>query len=60
MAKFEVEVGGFVTVFRQRKLIVFAKDEDEASRKAADKFVDLQSKSGDCDEGHVDSVQRIG
>ena len=28
--KYEVEVGGFVTCFRKRKLIVYASDEAEA------------------------------
>lgn len=59
MAKYEVEVGGFVTVFRQRTLIVCANSESEASEKAKDRFVELQSKSGNCESGHVDSITEL-
>lgn len=60
MAKYEVEVGGFVTVYRQRKLTVYATNEAEAEQKATDKFVELQSEKGDCDEGQVNSIVEVG
>lgn len=58
--KYEVEVGGFVTCFRKRKLIVYASDEAEAEEKAIDKFVELQQKAGnDCDDGTVNYITEI-
>jgi hypothetical protein len=72
MAKYEVEVGGFVNTFsktedgfvdrfRHRKLIIYANNEEEAREKAEQKFMDLcQKRPGNmCDEGHIDSVRRI-
>ena len=61
MAKYKVEVGGFVTVFRQRNLIISAENEDEAKEKAIDKFVELQVENGVnmCNEGTVDSIERL-
>jgi len=59
MAKYRVEVGGFVTVFRCRKLIVHADNEAEAEQKAVDKFINLQCENGDCDDARVDNVELI-
>ena len=60
MSKYEVEVGGFVTVLRQRKLIVHAIDEETAKEKAIDKFCKIQTAAGGCcDNGIVDSVIKI-
>lgn len=61
MPKCEVEVGGFVTVFRQRKIIVYADTEEEAREKASSKFADLQQADGKsmCDYGNVDSIERL-
>lgn len=59
MAKYKVEVGGFVTVFRKRTFTVYAADEAEAEEKAIDKFVQVQSERGDCDEGIANSVEEI-
>lgn len=62
MAKYKVEVGGYVTVYRQRVITVFADSESEAGEKAVDKFVDLQqSCSGApmCDDGTVNSIKEI-
>ena len=57
---YEVEVGGFVTCFRKRKLIVYASDEAEAEEKAIDKFVELQQKAGnDCDDGTVNYITEL-
>ena len=59
MAKFHVEVGGFVTVFRKRNLIIYADNELEAEQKAIEKFVDIQHCSGaDLDTGDctIDSI----
>lgn len=52
--KFRVEVGGFVTVFRKRNLVVFADSVEEAEAKAIDKFVEgQQAAGGDLDCGDV-------
>ena len=58
--KFEVEVGGFVTCFRKRKLIVYANDEMEAEEKAINRFIDLQQKAGnDCDDGTINYITEL-
>lgn len=58
--KYEVEVGGFVTVFRKRKLMVHANNAKEAEDKAIDKFTKLQQKNGAvCEGGHIDSICQI-
>lgn len=50
--KYTVEIGGFVSVFRKRKLTVYANDEAEAEEKAVDMFIELQQKNGgDLDAG---------
>ena len=42
MAKYKIEVGGFVTVYRHRDMLVYAKTLEEAEKKAVIYFVDLQ------------------
>ncbi len=62
MAKYRVEVGGFVTVYRQRTVTVYADSDGEAEEKAIDKFIDLQnngSGSPICEEGTVNSIERV-
>lgn len=61
MNKYKVEVGGFVSVYRQRTLIINAENEEEASGKAIEKFISLQQeKVGSmCDEGQVNSIEEI-
>jgi hypothetical protein len=62
MAKYQVEVGGFVSTYRQRTYIVFATSEEEAKDKAADKFIKDQQngKPGNmCDEGTVNYIFQI-
>jgi hypothetical protein len=62
MAKYEVEVGGFVTVYRQRTVTVYANTEAEAAKKAKQKFIDLQnSGSGSpiCEEGTVNEIEQV-
>lgn len=56
--KFVVEVGGFVTVYRRRKITVYASNEAEAEQKAIDKFIEIQSENGDCDEGQVNEIKK--
>ena len=60
--KYRVEVGGHVTRFCERTIIVHAKDEAEAARKAEDKYVELEMKlpkSVDAGTPHVDSVELV-
>jgi hypothetical protein len=61
MSKYKVEVGGFVSVYRQRTLIIHAENEEEASKKAIEKFIDFQQeKVGNmCDEGQVNSIEEM-
>lgn len=59
MAVYKVEVGGFVTVFRHQMLTIHAEDEAEAESKAIDKFIQIQSQTGDCDDATVDSVEKV-
>lgn len=61
MAKYKVEVGGFVSTFRQRTFTVYADNEAEAENKAINRFVECQQqKSGNmCDGGTVDSIEEI-
>lgn len=61
MAKFKVNVGGFVTTYRERNILVYADNEAEAAEKAVDKFVNLQQiKPGNmCDEGVVNNIERM-
>lgn len=59
MGKYKIEVGGFVTVYRCRKLVVSANTLDEAEKKAINKFVEVQQKNGYsmCEDGTVESVE---
>lgn len=60
MAKYRIEVGGFVTVYRQRMITVHADTLEEAEKKAVNKFVDIQqngSGSPMCEDGTVNSVE---
>lgn len=55
--KYICEVGGFVTVFRHRKLEVYADSYEEAENKAIDQFIKIQTSSGgDCDDATVDLI----
>ena len=60
--KYSVEIGGFVTVLRKRKLTVYANDEVEAEEKAIDKFIEIQQAAGgDLDSGDctIDSLTEL-
>ena len=62
MAKYKVEVGGHVTVYRQRTVTVSAESEEEAKEKAIDKFYEqIAFAPGwhDCGEGHVNSIEQL-
>ena len=59
MAKYKVEVGGFVTVFRHREFTAYAANKEEAAEKAVQRFIKAQSENGDCDDAVVDNVERI-
>lgn len=60
MARYKVTVGGFVTVFRQRCLTVYANSEEEAGEKAVEKFIEIQQsdKSSVCQDGTVESIEK--
>lgn len=63
MAKYKVEVGGFVIIYRQRVITVYADNVSEAEEKAKQKFVNLQqSGSGSpmCEDGTINAIERIG
>ena len=59
MSKYRVEVGGFVSVYRQRALIVNADNEETAKEKAINKFMELQQKNGGdmCGDGTVNNIE---
>ena len=60
--RYHVEVGGFVTVYRRRTLVVHADTQEEAEQKAIDGFVDLQnagSGSPICEEGIVNFIEPL-
>lgn len=61
MSKYKVTVGGFVSVFRKRNLVIHAKSEEEAAEKAVDKFMEIQQsdRSSMCNEGIVESIELI-
>lgn len=61
MAKYKVEVGGFVSVYRQRIVTVFANNKEEAKKKAINRFIDAQqSRTGNmCNEGTVNSIEEM-
>lgn len=57
--KYRVEVGGFVTVYRRRSLVVHANTKEEAEQKAIDRFIDLQNAGSGtpvCEEGIVSFI----
>ena len=61
MGKYKVNVGGFVSTFRNREIVVYANSEEEAAEKAELKFIELQQqRAGNmCDEGTVNSIEEI-
>lgn len=60
MSKYKVNVGGFVSFYRERTLTIHAKSEDEAIEKALDKYDEIQRASGgDLDRGTINSIERI-
>jgi hypothetical protein len=61
MSKYRVNVGGFVSVFRERDIIVYANNEAEAAEKAELKFIALQQKrpGNMCDAGTINSIEKI-
>lgn len=60
MAKYKVEVGGFVSIYRHRTFTIYASDETEAEEKAIDRFIDAQNINGNmCEEGTVNSIEEI-
>lgn len=62
MAKYTVELGGFVSVFRHRKMTVYADSEAEAIDKATDKWYEVQQANGYSMSGEpvIDSVVKGG
>lgn len=59
MPKYKVEVGSFCTRLVQRKIIVSAKNEEEAATKAIDKYRDMEAEIAsfvDCGEPRVDFI----
>lgn len=61
MPKYKVEVGGFVSTYRQRTFIVHGADEAEAEQKAIEKFINAQQiKAGNmCDDGTINAIEEI-
>lgn len=62
MPKYKVEVGSFCTRLVQRKIIVNAKNEDEAAMKAIDKYKDMEAdiaSSVDFGEPRVDFIDPL-
>lgn len=59
MAKYKVEVGGFVSVCRHRTFTIYAADETEAEEKAIGRFIDAQQNNNGnmCEEGTVNSIE---
>ena len=60
--KYSVEVGSFCTRLITRKITVSAGDEAEATKKAIDKFISLETKlpaSVDYGEPRIDFVEEI-
>lgn len=59
--KFKVEIGGFVSTYRQRTFIIHAANESEAAEKANDRFVDAEQKrvGNMCDGGIINEIVRI-
>lgn len=60
MSRYRVNVGGFVTVYRERNLTIHAKSKEEAIEKALDKYDALQRASGgDLDRGTINNIDEI-
>lgn len=61
MNKYIVKVGSLVTVFRGRRFKISASSEDEAIKKAEDRFCDIAKKSNwDVGGGiNIDSLQKL-
>ena len=60
--KYKVELASFCTRLVTRRIIVHAENEVEASKKAIDKFIEIEQKlpcSNDCGEPHVDFVDVV-
>ena len=56
--KYTVEVGALVTVFRGRKVVVYAADENEAKAKAEERFRHDASVAGwIVDSVNIDSIE---
>ena len=62
MAKYTIELGGFVSVFRHRKMTVYANSEAEAIDKATDRWYMVQQADGCsmCGDPVIDSVEKGG
>ena len=59
MARYKVELGGFVSVFRHRKMTIYANSEAEAIEKASDKWYEVQQHDGSmCGDPVIDSVEK--
>ena len=60
MARYKVELGGFVSVFRHRKMTVYADSEAEAIEKATDKWNEVQQRvpGNMCGDPTIDSVEK--
>lgn len=61
MDKYKVEVGAFSTRFIQRRLTVWAKNEEEAREKAINMFWRKELKAGSIEPGEpqVDEIVKI-
>ncbi len=61
MAKFKVEVGGFVSTYRQRTFTINAVSAEEACEKAEEKFIELQQQrpGNMCNEGIINSIKEV-
>ena len=62
MPKYKVEVGSFCTRLVQRKIIVSAKNEEEAATKAIDKYRDMETEiasSVDCGKPRADFIDLV-
>lgn len=60
MAKYRVEVGAFSTRFIKRCLTVYAKNEEDARKKAIDLYWEKESEAGSVDPGEpqIDKIIR--
>lgn len=61
MPKYKVNIGGFVSTFRERTFTVSADNEVEAINKAEDKFIKVQQSNGYsmCGGGTVNWIDEI-